>query len=385
MKDKYITIFAVVALVVAMFVILDDNSDNDAYADRAAERAEATDELHRERHNIITRTVAESSPAVVGVNVTKIRQYRDPFIPSPFYNDPFFQRYFGERSYTQRVESLGSGFIVSPDGYIVTNDHVAGAAVEIVVTLTDGRHLEAKIVGTDPVSDITLLKVDETGLPHLSFGDSDDVIIGEWVVALGNPFGLFEVNEKPTVTVGVVSATDMNLEPVDRRYYIDMIQTDAAINGGNSGGPLVNSVGEVVGMNTIIYTSGNSRGSIGLGFAIPINKVKRVIEELKEKGKIDRNFHTGMAVQNIDDEVMNYFKLESSKGVIVTRIVRDSPAAVAGLEPGDVIVELGGYRVNNQQTLLGVLQEFRVGDDVDLRVVRGDEEIELTMNLERAR
>lgn len=385
MKDKYITILAVVALVVATFVVIDGNSDNDARADRAAERAEANDEIYRDRHNIITRTVAEVSPAVVGVNVTKIRQYRDPFIPSPFYNDPFFQRYFGERSYTRRVESLGSGFVVSSDGYIVTNDHVAGAAVEIVVTLTDGRHLQAEIVGTDPVSDITLLKVDETDLPHLIFGDSDDVIIGEWVVALGNPFGLFEVNEKPTVTVGVVSATDMNLEPVDRRYYIDMIQTDAAINGGNSGGPLVNSVGEVVGMNTIIYTSGNSRGSIGLGFAIPINKVKRVIEELKEKGEIDRNFHTGMAVQNIDEEVMSYFKLTSSKGVIVTRIVRDSPAADAGLRPGDVIVELGGYRVNNQQTLLGVLQEFRVGDDVGMRVVREDEEIELTIHLERAR
>ena len=247
----------------------------------------ANSEISDGRHNVITKTVAEVSPAVVGINVTQIQQYRDIFSM-----DPFYRYWFGDRVYNQQIKSLGSGAIISPDGYIITNDHVAGNAVEVNVTLTDGREVSAKIIGTDPVSDICLLKIDGKDLPYIKLGSSDDLMPGEWVIALGNPFGLFNVNDKPTVTVGVISATGMNLGMANDRYYVNMIQTDAAINSGNSGGPLVNAIGELIGMNTLIYTAQGSSGNVGVGFAIPVNKIKKVVDELKKKGKVDRDFWT---------------------------------------------------------------------------------------------
>lgn len=336
------------------------------------------------RENIITETVKNVSPAVVGINVTEIRQYRDPF--SNFFDDPFFRQFFGNRgNYNRKVKGLGSGFIISPDGYILTNDHVAGNASEITITMTNGKHYDAKVVGSDPVSDICLLKVDETDLPYVILGNSDNIIIGEWVVALGNPFGLFEINDKPTVTVGVISATGMNLEPLNNRYYLNMLQTDAAINGGNSGGPLVNSVGEVIGMNTLIYTAGGSQGNIGLSFAIPINKIKRIVTELKQKGSIDRNFEIGLRIQSIDEGIANYYDLPTSRGVIVTYVAQGSPAAKAGLKTGDIILQIEDYKVNNENTLLSVFQEFRVGQTITLKIIRDDEELTKRMTLEKRR
>ncbi|AFH49193.1 Trypsin-like serine protease [Ignavibacterium album JCM 16511] len=338
------------------------------------------DEINNSRRNIITQTVEKVSPAVVGINVIEIRQYRDPF--SYFFDDPFFRQFFGDRgNYRQRVQGLGSGYIISPDGYIVTNDHVAGNASEITVTLTDGSHYKAEIVGSDPTSDICLLKIDGNNLPYLELGNSDDVIIGEWVIALGNPFGLFELNDKPTVTVGVISATGMNLEPINNRYYINMLQTDAAINGGNSGGPLVNSLGEVIGMNTLIFTAGGVQGNIGLGFAIPINKVKRIVTELKEKGSIDRDFQIGMSIQSIDEGIARYYDLKSTKGVIVTRVVPNSPADEAGIKTSDIIFEVEGYKINNEQTIFGVFQEFRVGQTITLKILRDNNELTKRMKL----
>lgn len=338
------------------------------------------DEINNSRRNIITQTVEKVSPAVVGINVIEIRQYRDPF--SYFFDDPFFRQFFGDRgNYRQKVQGLGSGYIISPDGYIVTNDHVAGNASEITVTLTDGSHYKAEIVGTDPTSDICLLKINGKNLPYLELGNSDDVIIGEWVIALGNPFGLFELNDKPTVTVGVISATGMNLEPINNRYYLNMIQTDAAINGGNSGGPLVNSLGQVIGMNTLIFTAGGVQGNIGLGFAIPINKVKRIVTELKERGTIDRDFQIGMSIQSIDEGIARYYDLKSTKGVIVTRVVPNSPADDAGIKTGDIILEVEGYKINNEKTIFGVFQEFRVGQTITLKILRDNNEIIKRMKL----
>lgn len=338
------------------------------------------DEINNSRRNIITQTVEKVSPAVVGINVIEIRQYRDPF--SYFFDDPFFRQFFGDRgNYRQKVQGLGSGYIISPDGYIVTNDHVAGNASEITVTLTDGSHYKAEIVGTDPTSDICLLKINGKNLPYLELGNSDDVIIGEWVIALGNPFGLFELNDKPTVTVGVISATGMNLEPINNRYYLNMIQTDAAINGGNSGGPLVNSLGQVIGMNTLIFTAGGVQGNIGLGFAIPINKVKRIVTELKERGTFDRDFQIGMSIQSIDEGIARYYDLKSTKGVIVTRVVPNSPADDAGIKTGDIILEVEGYKINNEKTIFGVFQEFRVGQTITLKILRDNNEIIKRMKL----
>jgi serine protease Do len=343
---------------------------------------ENSESLASDRENIITKTVATVSPAVVGINVTEVRQVNNPFF-NPFFNDPFFQQFFGDQSYSQEVKGLGSGFLISKDGYILTNDHVAGNAKKITVTLTDGRHYEAKVVGTDKVSDVCLLKIDENKLPFLKLGNSNDIIIGEWSIALGNPFGLFDVNDQPTVTVGVISAKNMNLEPVDERFYLNMIQTDAAINGGNSGGPLVNSVGDVIGMNTIIYSTGSGKGSIGLGFAIPINKVKKIVDELKLKGEIDRNFYTGLGVQDIDEKIAAYFKLQNARGVIVNSVMKNSPAEKAGFKSGDVILALGDFKVSNRNNLLGILQEYRTGQTVEFTVLRDEEKIKFEMELER--
>ncbi len=239
------------------------------------------------------------------------------------------------------------------------------------------------MVGTDKVSDVCLLKIDENKLPFLKLGNSNDIIIGEWSIALGNPFGLFDVNDQPTVTVGVISAKNMNLEPVDERFYLNMIQTDAAINGGNSGGPLVNSVGDVIGMNTIIYSTGSGKGSIGLGFAIPINKVKKIVDELKLKGEIDRNFYTGLGVQDIDEKIAAYFKLQNARGVIVNSVMKNSPAEKAGFKSGDVILALGDFKVSNRNNLLGILQEYRTGQTVEFTVLRDEEKIKFEMELER--
>ena len=322
------------------------------------------------------------SPAIVGINVIEIRQYRDPF--SSFFDDPFFRQFFGNRgNSSQKVQGLGSGYIISPDGYIVTNDHVAGNATEITITMTDGSHHEAKIIGSDPVSDICLLKIDGNNLPYVELGSSNNIIIGEWVIALGNPFGLFELNDKPTVTVGVISATGMNLEPINERYYLNMIQTDAAINGGNSGGALVNSIGQVIGMNTLIYTAGGVQGNIGLGFAIPIDKVKKIITELKENGKIDRDFQIGMSIQSIDAGIMKYYDLKSNKGVIITKILPNTPADNAGLKSGDIITEIDGYKISNEQTIFGVFQEFRAEQQIEIKIIRDNSELTKKMKLER--
>jgi serine protease Do len=344
----------------------------------------ANDQIFNSRHTIITQTVKKVSSAVVGINVTEIQQYQNPMF-SPFFNDPFFRQFFGPQSYSQKVKSLGSGFIISPDGYIVTNDHVAGSATEIVVTLTNGKHYNAKVVGSDLVSDICLLKIEGENFPYLTLGNSQDVIIGEWAIALGNPFGLFELSNKPTVTVGVISAVGMNLNQVQNRFYLNMIQTDAAINGGNSGGPLVNALGEVIGMNTIIFTSGGSEGSIGLGFAIPVNKIRNIIKELKEKGKIERDFSTGLNVQDIDENIRKALNLESTKGLLVTRVQRNSPAARAGIKEGDIIQQIDDYSVDNEQMIVGVLQEYRTNQTINLKVLRDDKPLTIPLILEKTK
>lgn len=359
------------------------NDRNIVFAQLQDQKAKNNDDITNSRRSIITETVEDVSPAVVGINVIEIREYRDPFFS--LFDDPFFQRFFGNRgTYNQQVKGLGSGYIISPDGYIVTNDHVAGNATKITITMTDERTFDAKIIGSDPASDICLLKVEENNLPYVELGNSDDIIIGEWVIALGNPFGLFELNDKPTVTVGVVSATGMNLDAINNRYYLNMIQTDAAINGGNSGGPLVNSLGQVIGMNTLIFTSGGNSGSIGLGFAIPVNKVKRIIDELKIKGKINRNFEIGMRIQSIDEGIAKYYHLQNTKGVIVTKIYPDTPAERGGIEVGDIILEVEGYRINNENTMFGVFHEFRTGQTITLKLIRDEKEITKKMILENA-
>jgi len=330
------------------------------------------------RQTAITRAVARASGAVVGINVLEVRQVRRW---SPWGDDPFFQHFFGDQVYTQQVQELGSGFIISPDGYVLTNDHVAGNATQITITMTSGEKYEAKLVGSDMLSDIALLKIEGSDFPYLPLGRSDDIIIGEWVIALGNPFGLFEVNDKPTVTVGVVSATDMNLRAQEGRVYRGMIQTDAAINSGNSGGPLLNSLGEVIGVNAVIYTP--NQGNIGLGFAIPINRVKTILSALKEHGKVEREFWTGLSVQVVDRRIARYFGLDQVRGLIVTRVVRNSPGDRAGCQVEDIILEARGERIDDEYTLIAILDEAQEGEEIPLTVFRQGKKLELKLRLER--
>ncbi len=325
------------------------------------------------RENAITRTVKDVSTSVVGINVTEVREYRDPFA-----DDPFFRQFFGnQQPLKQEVHSLGSGFIISEDGYIVTNDHVVGNATKVVVSMADGEHVDAEIIGKDPATDIALLKIKGNDLIYTRLGNSDDVIIGEWVIALGNPFGLFEVNQKPTVTVGVVSNTGMKLNAAENRFYRDMIQTDAAINSGNSGGPLVNSNGDVIGMNTIIYTGNQyNTGNIGLGFAIPINKIKKIVEQIKKNGKIDRNYDIGLRLQTVDDNIAQYFKLKNIQGAIVVSLEKGGQADKEGIRTNDIILSANSEKITSDGDFWSYITGLSPGDKITLKILRDGSEIE---------
>lgn len=344
------------------------------------------DPIASSRQNAITRAIARVSPSTVGINVTEIREQQGIFQMDPSFKrflgeDPFWKQFFGNQRY--EVKSLGSGVIISPDGYIVTNYHVAGNASEITVTFVGGKRLKAKLVGSDPLSDIALLKVDGNDLPYATLGNSDDVVIGEWAIALGNPFGLFEINDKPTVTVGVISSTGMNLGRQNNQVYRDMIETDAAINGGNSGGPLVNSQGEVIGINTLIFTGGVSQTFVGYGFAIPINKIKKVVADLRKRGKVVRDVWTGFESQQVDARVARYFGLTQVQGVIVSDIYRNSPAEKAGLKVGDIVLEVNGEKINSEEELFSLLTDARAGDILKLKIYRDKKITEVPLKLEQ--
>ncbi len=348
-----------------------------------ADTVDVQTQLYRSRETAITRAVREVSPAVVSINVLEVQRvlYRDPF--ADFFNDPIWEFFFGgprSRIIERQIHAIGSGFIISPDGYIVTNDHVVGNATKITVSFPDGRAMDAELVGTDPVTDIALLKVNpDRPLPYLRFSKNKP-IVGEWVIALGNPYGLFEA-APPTVTVGVVSAVGRNLPAQNGRLYRDMIQTDAAINQGNSGGPLVNALGEVIGMNAAIYTE--TGGSVGIGFAIPAHKIQRIVAELKEKGYVDRSYYTGLYVRDLTSRIAQALGVPDTRGVFVTDVDPGSPADEAGLRPYDVIVSFGGTPIANSDELRARLFDFRPGDRVQVGVLRDGKRLTLEMRIGR--
>jgi len=344
------------------------------------------DQASGSRRNAITRAIAKVSPATVGINVTEVREQPgllnvDPYFRQFLGNDPFWKQFIGPQRY--QIQNLGSGVIISPDGYIVTNFHVAGNAKEITVTFVGGKKMKAKLVGGDPVSDVALLKVDGSDLDYANLGTSDDIVIGEWAIALGNPFGLFEINDKPTVTVGVISSIGMNLGRQGNAVYRDMIETDAAINGGNSGGPLVNSNGDVVGINTLIFTGGVSQAFVGYGFAIPVNKVKKIVADLRKKGQVTRDIFTGLEAQDVDARVARYFGLTEVRGIIVSDIFRKGPAEKADLRVGDIILETNGAKINSAEDFSAILSDASAGDVLKLKIFRERKMMNLDLKLEK--
>ena len=350
-------------------------------AARAAILEEAQSSISASRETAITRAVRRVSDSVVGINVLSIREYRR----SIFDIDPFFRGFFPFEPYRKAVKSLGSGFIIDKEGHVLTNEHVVSNAVEITVTLTDGTQHAADLIGSDYISDIALLKIrDPKNLKPVTFGNSDDLLIGEWVIALGNPFGLFDISSKPIVTVGVVSAVDQDFGRMQHRVYKDMIQTDAAINQGNSGGPLVNALGEVIGMNTFIY-AGDGGGSIGVGFAIPSKRILSIVTELKKYGKVDRSFTTGIEVDDLSPLVARYLGLRSTKGAIITNIARGSTAERAGLRVGDVILEIDGKRIASKRDIFEIIEDLDVrgGDVLEFTIYRDGKIYKIPVKLEK--
>lgn len=347
---------------------------------------QAQDDVSNSRQNALTRAIKKVVPAIVGINVVSIQEYT---YANPFINDEFFSQFFPKQKYYDKVKGLGSGFIISDDGYILTNEHVVSGAIEIIVTLTDGSKYPAKIIGMDRTVDVAVLKITpERKLKYLTFADSDDLIIGEWAIALGNPFGLFDINNQPTVTVGVISATKRDFGLIDGSHsYQNMIQTDAAINGGNSGGPLVNSLGEVIGINTFIYSGSNSaKTSIGIGFAIPINRIAKILPELKKNGSVNRSFTMGFKYQAVDRMIANYLGLDDVRGIVVSEVEKGGPADSAGLRVSDVITKINGQNVNGEYDFRKVVlgDDLRIGDAVNLEVVREKKKFILKLILAKA-
>jgi serine protease Do len=336
--------------------------------------------ISRSRRNAIVQAAARVAPCVVGIVVTQLQYDR-----TLYYYDDFFNPFMPPKMVPQyrEVQNMGSGFVISEDGLVLTNYHVVEGALKLYVNFSDGRRLEGTVVGAHPASDIAVVRVSGSSFPAVAFGDSDDLFIGEWVIAIGNPFLNFFNDAHPTVTVGVLSALDRNFWPNEEgAYYQNMLQTDAAINPGNSGGPLLNAEGKVIGINTSIYTGGakNDGGSIGIGFAIPINRAKRVAGELVAHGQ-KRPIWTGIAAQDLDRAVALALGYNRTQGVVVVSVEKNSPGEDAGLRKGDIIVEMGERVIRSALDIQGLFLDYFVGDTVRIQIVRRGKEMSLRMKL----
>ncbi|OGI51099.1 MAG: hypothetical protein A3E57_02370 [Candidatus Muproteobacteria bacterium RIFCSPHIGHO2_12_FULL_60_33] len=315
-------------------------------------------------------------PAVVNVSTT--RMVRQGGEHSPFMDDPFFRQFFGDEfsrrfqiPRERRENSLGSGVIVSADGYIVTNNHVVAKADEIKVLLNDRREFIGKVVGSDPKSDIAVIKISAKDLPVIPWGDSDKLDVGEYVLAIGNPFGLNQ-----TVTQGIVSAVGRaNVGIAD---YEDFIQTDAAINPGNSGGALVNARGQLVGINTAIFS--RSGGYMGIGFAVPSNMTRAVMDSLIKGGKVVRGW-LGVSIQDVTPDLAKQFGLKDSRGALVSEIIPDSPAAAAGIQSGDIITMFNGKTVDSTSILRNTVAQTPVGRTVKVELLREKKTVSVAVKI----
>jgi serine protease Do len=329
--------------------------------------------------------VEQVSPAVVNVATTSSHEVSMGEMPQFKFppNSPlgeFFRKFFEQQSQreggkprTERTRSLGSGFIIDPAGYVVTNNHVVDGADDIQVTLSDGRNYDATLVGTDKDTDIALLKLKDVkgSLPYVKWGDSDAAKVGDWVIAVGNPFGL-----GGSVSAGIISARGRNIQAGP---YDDFLQIDASINRGNSGGPAFNTKGQVIGINTAIFSPNG--GSIGIGFAIPASMAKPVVEQLREHGSVERGW-LGVYIQELTPELANALGLKKDEGALVASVVPDSPASEAGLKPGDVITEFGGTHIADAHELPRVVAQTPVGSRTDVEVIRDGQTKSFTVKVD---
>ena len=342
----------------------------------------ASASISQSRRTAVVRAVERVQPAVVSLYVRyRQRVYSLYRQRDPYWN--FFAPFFYVPQDQYRT-STGSGFVIDGEGYNLTNSHVVGdprhlQKITASLPAPDSRTFEVRYVASDFNFDLAVLKADAGDLPVAPLGTSGDILVGEWAIAIGNPFDL-----GPTVSIGVVSALDRDFpEPQGDYYYLDMIQTDAAINRGNSGGPLVNADGEVIGINSFIYTGSEyDSGSIGIGFAIPIDTAARFLEEIRQHGQVRRAWTGILAVQDITPNLAEYLRLASTAGALVVRVARDSPAELAGLESGDVIVAINDEPIANADEAIDVLRVLRVGEVAALSVVRHNEHYTLDLTLE---
>jgi serine protease Do len=325
------------------------------------------------------------SPAVVNIAVSKVEtaptsfQYRGTPFGDQSLPFEFFERFFNgdPRGFERRSEGQGSGFLIDPSGYIVTNNHVAGGAEEITVTLQDGRKFDATLVGSDARTDLALLKVEASGLPYVAFGDSDKARVGDWVVAIGNPFGL-----GGTATAGIISARGRDIRFNQSPYSDnDYLQLDAPINFGNSGGPVFNTAGQVVGVNTAIFSPNG--GNVGIGFAIPANQAKDIIADLRENGTVERGW-LGVQIQDLDEDLAKSLRLDGTKGAVVVDVVEDSPAAKGGLQVGDVITRFNDREVDSSRALSRGVASATPNTGAKVTVWRDGRSRDLTVELGEA-
>jgi len=354
----------------AAYVENDANPENPEQEELVHPDLSAINSITETRTNAITNAIEQASSAVVSIMATEEIQRFDTL------QDELFRFFFGDQ--TRENTSMGSGFIISEDGLVVTNQHVIGNNPrEIIIVTTIGETFEGKLIGYDELTDLALIQIEsETGevFDYVEFSDSDEIIVGEWAIALGNPFGLFE-DGKPTVTVGVVSAINRDFRPNPNhpRIYIDMIQTDAAINRGNSGGPLLNSEGKVIGVNTFIYTGGTSAGFVGLSFAIPSNRVDRIISQLLASGSVTLDYDPGMEFTSMTEQLIYRYRLPYVRGLLVTSVNKSGPAYECGILPGDVIVKIGAERVISEMHAWALLRDYEQGDTMYVELLRDND------------
>ena len=355
-----------------LFVPIMNNFDIDTSVNYTQSGFSTKKTIFKNHHNIdsnndIVEAIAKVSQSVVGISVININD-----------NQPTFEvknGIFIPYTKDKKIKTLGSGLIYSNNGYVITNTHVIKDAEKIFVTLTGGKKFEAQLVGSDDLTDIALLKVDANKLlPVSNLGDSNNLNIGQWVIALGNPLGLFDLSYQPTATIGIISGLNIDFGIKENSYvYKDMIQTDASINEGNSGGPLINTFGEVIGVNTFIMTASNiKQGSIGIAFSIPINRVKDIIHELILYGEVKRSYSTGFKIKPMNLNVKKYLNAPFNKGVVIIDVEKKSAAMEAGLQVGDIIFKVDDIVVNSNQDFININNENlrKSGDIVILEVWR---------------